>query len=292
MAPVQELRRGFQVGAQDADGGVDAGGSLGVDAGTVYLSGTLESLPTTTQAFNVRASEFEALALAAHPTAVLREHVVDMGALPGLDTYGTYVSWPDLALGYNRVPGQALITPVFEYANPFPARWRRFVTSSAVATVSYAAPLADGTSARPASFSVLSYAQEPLADGVTPTLAPKVGPARHLRLNGLSATERLSGVGQTPVVSWDAPSLGVPTSYAVRVYRLFASSGSTRRTLVGTFTTSGQTQVRLPPGVLTAGQSYYIHLTAYLEPGFDPLKPFLSRPVSHSAAAATGLFQP
>jgi hypothetical protein len=121
---------------------------------------------------------------------------------------------------------------------------------------------------------------------------PRVGPPRDLRINGAVATGLLTSVGLQPLVSWTAPSVGTPDYYSLRLYELFAtSSGATSRLQLTTFTTA-QTQLRLPPGVLTPGKSYYLQVTAVSQPGMDPNKPSMKMPVYHSAMAVTGRFKP
>ncbi|XXF79839.1 PKD domain-containing protein [Myxococcaceae bacterium GXIMD 01537] len=283
---VQEVRRAVHAG------GPAAGALLSQEGSLLRMSGALAPLPTNLQAFSVNLGAFESMALSSHPTAQFSNSVVNMGVLPGLDQFGTYAGWPDLAIGFNYTPGLSVINPVFEYANPFPNTWRRFVTATTTARVRYAMPLPGGGTAQGAWFNLLSYAQEPLVEGGVHLLFPQVAPARNLRLNGQDATGPvLTGVGLSPVVSWDAPGFGVPTSYAVRIYRLSAPTNITRRTQVASLLTD-QTQVPVPPGVLAAGESYYVQLTAIVDMGYNPNTPYLSHAHNYSAASATSIFQP
>lgn len=273
----QELQRGFQTNSL-----------VGPNPSTLLLSGTLAPLPLVSQVVDYRAASFEAMALAAHPSATAGTNSLNLGILPGYDVFGAYAGWPDLVLMTSSA-GRGDIAPVFTYGSPYPANWSQFLTGQTLARVRYSVPLASGGTSTPRTFSVFTYVQQPAGSG---PIAPQVGPPRELLLNGSLAWDVLTGVGETPLLSWTAPSLGTPTSYAVRVYELYATStGGTNRVQVTNLTTN-QTQLRLPPGVLTLGKHYYLQVTAVFQPGEDLSRPYMIRPVYHSAMAVTGRFQP
>ncbi|WP_263452039.1 PKD domain-containing protein [Hyalangium gracile] len=276
---IRELRRSFQTNT--LNGATSEDGSL-------LLSGTLEPLPTTTQPVDYRASSFEALSMAAHPTATAYDTLLYIGTLPGHGQYGEYAGWPDLA-GARSVAGQGDLVPMFTYGNPYPATWPRFVTAQTSSRVSYSVEREDGSTTTPRAFSVFTFAQEPLS---SQPVIPRVGPPRELRINGVVATGNLANVGLAPLVSWTPPSLGVPTSYSLRLYELvITSSGGTNRLQLTNLTTT-QTQLRLPPGLVVQGKSYYLQVTAIFDPVSDPNKPYMSGPVHHTAMAVTGRFKP
>jgi len=273
----QEVRRSFQTGT------LSGGGS-----GPLVLSGTMTELPPTTQLVDYRATSFEALALAAHPTATLSTNLLNIGTLPGYGQFGSFAGWPDLATASSPA-SQGDLMPSFTYGSPYPSAWPQFLTAQSSARVRYSVPLETGGESRASSYSVYTYAQQPLPSG---PVMPQVGPPRELRLNGAEATGNLTGVGLTPLASWSAPSVGTAHYYLVRVYELLATStGGTSRLQVTLLTTT-QTQVRLPPGVLTAGKYYYLQVSAAFEPMADPNRPYLRGPVYHTAMAVTGRFQP
>jgi hypothetical protein len=215
-------------------------------------------LPLTQQPVDFRISEFEAQALAAHPEVQLDTSSVNIGTLQGYDEFGLYTGWPDLALASDSTPGQGDSFTTFEYGDPYPGHWPRFIHSITTAYVSFSVPLPDGTTSMPRVVTTNVVSRVPLQPGMTQVVRPQLGAPQDLRLNGLPATPSLSGVGQTPLVSWKPPLLGTPNLYSVRVYRFTAtSSGSTTRTIVGTFNTT-ETQFRLPPNFLVAtGNSLY-----------------------------------
>ncbi|WNG45701.1 hypothetical protein F0U60_17505 [Archangium minus] len=302
---INEARLGTQIyGVGSTDGGTDGGSYDGgsfdagsVDAGssaagTIFLTGTLAPLPTTEQSFDFRASQFDALALAAHPSATLYDELVNVGTLPRFADYGQFEGYPDLALATNPAPGQGDFRVDLRYGNPYPSHWPRIVTAQASALVPFSLTRADGSTTRTAYYQAAAYSQVQMMDGVTQTLVPQVGPPRELRINGAVATGSLSGVGPTPLVSWTVPALGTPTRYLVRLYELAASSsGGTSRRQVGFFYTT-QTQFRPPPGFLVSGKTYMIMLYAYSMPGTNPELPFMYGPSYHYASAFTGTFQP
>jgi hypothetical protein len=277
----QELRRGFRNAGPER-----------VGADSLLLKGTLGVLPTFTQPLTIRSSEFEALALAAHPSATLSFSSINVGTLQGFSTFGTYSSWPDLGSAFDYTPGNGDFAPVFTFGDFFPRDWTVFSNFLLSTQVSFSIELPGGGTTKPRAYSASLNVMEPLVRGSSTVIVPKLGPARALSLNGLDATGKLSGVGMTPLLSWSAPALGAPTYYQLRLYRLYAfPDGSTARQTLAYFYTP-QTQLRLPPGILVAGENYYFQVVSYLMPGVDPSNPYQGSPVMHSASAVTGVFKP
>ncbi|WP_375771109.1 hypothetical protein NR798_09475 [Archangium gephyra] len=260
--------------------------------GNIRLRGTLAPLPTSTESMTIRASEFESLSRASHPTATVSEVSFGLSTLLAYDKFGGYAGSPDVATAYGMSPGRGDILPVFEFGNPYPRSWPLFSAVQVGAKVRYTLDLPTGGTSAPYTHNAYSSAREPFVPGSHPTFVPKMGPARDLRLNGLDATGKLAGVGSTPLLSWTVPALGTPTYYQLRLYRLtLRSDGFLSRSSVANLYTA-ETQLRLPPGLLTAGQNYFIQVNAYLRPGADPSNPFKDSPVSHYAPALTGVFSP
>ncbi|ATB43620.1 hypothetical protein CYFUS_009100 [Cystobacter fuscus] len=259
--------------------------------GNILLRGQLAPLPTTTQSLTIRAPEFESLAQAGHPAATVRDNNFGISTLLAYDRYGGYTTAPDVATAYSMLPGRGDIQPVFEFGNPYPSHWPLFSFFQVTAEVPFTIELPEGGTAQP-SYPMYTAAREPLVPGSNPTIVPKLGPARELRLNGLVATENLTGVGTTPLLSWTVPALGTPTYYQLRLYRVSVmADGSVSRQSMATLYTP-ETQLRLPPGMLATDRHYYVQVTAYLRPGVDPSNPFKDSPVSHYAPAVTGVFKP
>lgn len=259
---------------------------------SIGLSGTLEALPTTQQQIDFRASQFESVLLAAHPSGQLSYEYVDIGTLARFQDFGVYAGFPDLAAAYNFNPGQGNYVVKLEYGNPFPSRWSRPLISGASILVPFSVTQADGTPSNAAYYSARAMTQEVLKEGVVQTATARVGAPREPRINGMDATGSVSGTGTTPLLSWSAPGLGTANWYQVQLFELHAtSSGDTARVFKGSFYTP-QTQLRLPSGILVAGKSYFVQMTAYDIPALRPEAPFLTGPDYRSAARFSGVFQP
>jgi hypothetical protein len=275
----QEVRRGLVTnGLQRTDGGL-------------LLSGTLAALPASPQSLSFRASEYEAQVLGSGADAGVLYNSVNVGVMPAYEQHGLVGGWPDLGLAYDYTPLGGDMNVTFQYANPFPSAWTPFVAAQTVGRVRYSLPLTDGGTSPARTVSVLASSREQLVGGVHPPLSAKVGIPRDVRLNGQSAFGNLSGVGTTPVVSWLPPTLGTVTHYNVRINRLYLTNGVVQRVTESSFNTA-QTQLRIPPGQLQPGQTYFLQVYAYNEPGFDITRPYLEAPVSHFATAVTGKLQP
>jgi hypothetical protein len=100
-------------------------------------------------------------------------------------------------------------------------------------------------------------------------LRPMVSPPRNLRIGSTSLFGDVSGVGLTPTIAWDPPTLGAPQGYRVYLYELFADGTATVGIYAGkVFTT--ETQVKLPPNFLASGRHYVFIVRAMMRSGYDP----------------------
>ncbi|WP_242346836.1 hypothetical protein [Anaeromyxobacter terrae] len=124
-------------------------------------------------------------------------------------------------------------------------------------------------------------------------ISPAVTPVRAPRLNGANAFVAAAGVGPTPVLSWEAPAQGEPTSYLVLLYRLdLASGGTTRLRRVASLHTT-QPAIRIPWGVLEYGSTYTARISALRVPGAQvETAPFRSSYDYARADAVTATFTP
>ena len=123
-------------------------------------------------------------------------------------------------------------------------RWNEWRQVSFAGSLSYVAPGA--SSGFTQSVSVGRREAAP----ATSALAPTLSPVRNLRIRlasgfELSATVALTGVGTTPLLLWDAPATGTPTSYVVEVFRLGVNGTGSTSAQVATFLT-GSTQGACP----------------------------------------------
>ncbi len=90
---------------------------------------------------------------------------------------------------------------------------------------------------------------------------PTLSPVTHIALDGAPATSDLAGVSPTPVLSWSAPTLGVPGLYTVQIIHLTQGLSDTNQENVATLNTPA-TQLPIPSGLLLAGERYVFRITA------------------------------
>jgi len=114
---------------------------------------------------------------------------------------------------------------------------------------------------------------------------------RNPRLDGADLFAPHTAVGLTPVVSWDAPTTGTPTSYSIVVFRVDANNGGTKVTRTATLTTRA-TSLRLPAGVLTHGSSFVMSINADVVPSQTTTKPFRTTLPDARSTVITAQFQP
>ena len=99
-------------------------------------------------------------------------------------------------------------------------------------------------------------------------LHPKQGGVVSPQINGANLFSPQSQVGINPTISWSAPSTGAPTFYVVSVSSLTPDS-STATLLdpspVANLQVAGNvTSLVVPPGVLVAGKTYFVKISAAL----------------------------
>ena len=139
-------------------------------------------------------------------------------------------------------------------------RWNEWREVSFAGSLSYVAPGASTGFTQS-----VSVGQREAAPS-TSALAPILSPVRNLRVrlgdgSEPAASVSLSGIGTTPLLLWDPPITGSPTSYVVEVFRLGVNGTASTSTKVATFLT-GSTQAAVPTGVLTTGSAHYVRVTA------------------------------
>jgi hypothetical protein len=168
-----------------------------------------------------------------------------------------YMYLPSL-VDFGPVRGTDDFAQPIEYGNPFSTSadpWRDFVT------MVYAMPVQVPHVGVTHALVVEAVPVDALAkDGV---IRPMLGPVHDVKVNGRSAAEPLTGVGASPTVSWDPPTLGTPTSYSITVQAIDGHGGLTPVSQVVTRGTS----VTLPATATAA--SYLMTVTAIASPGRD-----------------------
>ncbi len=172
---------------------------------------------------------------------------------------GDSLSW-----GFYPQPGSGTVPPnPLTFPNAFPSSWGH------TATVTFATQLtrlAAGSTQprRYASGVTMVVALQTLS---TP-LAAALGPPKDVQINGAPFGTTLMGATRTPTVTWNAPSLGSPTRYLLRIEQLSASQGRTIATPVASFyLAASNTSFTVPTGVMVTNQTYVLQLSAYRTPG-------------------------
>jgi hypothetical protein len=154
------------------------------------------------------------------------------------------------------------------FGDPFPAAWTRLVR---VAYSSYV-PFTFGTGTNTYTLNLgVGTTSTWKADAVPAgNLAALVGPVGNLKANGQSMMTPLTGQGSTPLLTWDAPSIGQATSYSIWVINLDTDED------LAYFTTP-QRSLQLPAGILPPGARCLIWITAYhRQGGYDGTRPYAS----------------
>jgi hypothetical protein len=112
-----------------------------------------------------------------------------------------------------------------------------------------------------------------------------------MKIGGQDLFVSHTGVGLTPTISWDAPSIGTPTSYFVAVFRVDANGADTKTTVVADLVTTG-TQIQIPPNVLTDGSTFVLTISAVANAKATSKTPLESEIPDASAIAVTATFKP
>ncbi len=190
---------------------------------------------------------------------------LSVGTLPHADRVGTYGgAFPDLLMMYAGpdVVVDSEVRGSFDYGDPFPVEWPRFVWVWAVAKVSVEL---DGLGL-PVVLDAASLSVYPL-DGEP--IAARLSVARAIELDGAPLTAPLRATSRTPTLSWQPPRLGSATDYRIDVVRLEPNgAGDYAWTPLAELSTRA-TSVQLPPDLLVSGGHYLVRLIAVARAGVD-----------------------
>ena len=261
-----------------------------VDGGSYTVTGGFSDVPQDqTIRLNIARSQFNQFQLQVHPAAVVYGGACAVDAQPGGLSRGWLQNTPDLFTWFPAAGTTDVDLGDLSYGNPFPGTWGRFIVVNHIFEVSYLLPGATTpTSLFPSIYVVTDQfpsATSPLRPLVSPVLSPKV--------NGLDFQVNHSGVGLTPVLSWTAPAMGLPTWYAISVVRLYNNgAGATVRSIPGRLY-SKTNSVTVPPGILVAGSTYCFMISAYFVPGVDfATGPYRKRVPVGVSQAVSGMMTP
>jgi len=155
------------------------------------------------------------------------------------------------------------------FGNPFPADWPLLWNYGHNYAVYYTLPGAASSVGIGAGMQVRS-AQLPSSGS---PITPKVTPVRNATLGGQSLNGTVAGVGLTPLLAWDPPSVGTATFTLVIVNRLYknASNLLSIESVLSARTQGNNLQIL--PGVLVPGETYVFTIRAYMLPTFQMALP-------------------
>ncbi|HZW89669.1 MAG TPA: hypothetical protein VFF12_11370 [Myxococcaceae bacterium] len=246
--------------------GVEVTSLIMADGATTPLSAALAPVAQTSSFdLTLRRGEFDALRADVGTGAQIAFSFTGVDALPAGLAAGVIGGTPDLVTAL-VLPGTTDVPLSATYGNPFPARWSRF---GFLATI-YRVPISVPTPGGPVTFtqSANVFFQADLSSFTVHGLRPLVGPVHAATVGGQPMLAGASGVGTTPRVAWEAPLVGQPTSYTVRLQELTVSGSSvSSRTLANILT--HQRHVRIPTGLMVPGGKYVIVVNADLTGPFD-----------------------
>jgi hypothetical protein len=258
------------------------------DGGTATLTGAFQAVAQDRKLkVNWHRSRFDALRTAVSPIAQRFSQTFQLLAYPQASAYGDYGAGALLAAIYPEPAATDLDAGELTFGDPFPAGWTRMVSVGVTFVVGYQLPGAAMGGAGGAIYVLTDDAQA--AGG---PLQPLVGPVSSPKVNGKDAFGSLTGVGTSPALSWQAPTVGAASGYQVFLYRLYDDGGATRRTLVTTLRTT-QMGLTVPPNLMDRGSVYTATVLAINRPNGDlGTKPFRRGLPEGGAAALFGTFEP
>lgn len=258
--------------------------SLSIQDGSgATITGTLQNLPLTDLiTANFKRSEFTAYRAQYNPHALGEATFFVFASVPGISTFGLFGS--NLLERFTCTSSTE--TADFNFPTMVPAPWPGWEA------IAYGVDRHRVAWLHPSASSPYSMKGRMLtSSAVLPTasvpLRPVLSPIRNPKINGtLSLFEDQSGVGTTPILTWSLPDLGTPQGYQVVIFRLNEASGTTGVLDVAKLFLPGtETSLKIPAGILQAGQSYGIQIRAISDSSWD-----VTRHPYPANGASSGLF--
>jgi hypothetical protein len=238
-----------------------------------------------------RLSEFDAHLTDINPAAALLDRSIYVRATPHtlLDPSPLVAAGGPLLFSLHAGPNQPdLNLGALNYGQVFDLLfWKEWRGVNYAACVSLTAPGAT---------SGLRFCGNMTHEGVAmspapPTpVVPALTPPKNPLIDGLDAFQANTGVSTTPTLSWSPPGVGTPTHYRIWILRLDTAGTRTAPFWVADLLTASP-RLKLPPGLLQPGKSYFAFVFAYGLPAdsFD-LTPFEAGAQYASASTLTGVF--
>ncbi|HET8901674.1 MAG TPA: fibronectin type III domain-containing protein [Holophagaceae bacterium] len=234
------------------------------DGGTTNLSGGFLDVPQASSLrLNWQRSAFAALAPGVNPAAVPSGSFFFTYAYPLPSSYGLPANAFEL-LDYTGPGTGDVDLGDLPYGNPFPASWSVAAETYEAFNVSYLAPGATS----PLVLTRYSYQATTTLPTAAAPVTPLLGPIQAPKINGKDLFANQLSVGTNPTLSWNPPSVGAPSGYVISCYRLFASGTGSSIQTVGRFRTR-TTSIKLPSGILAAGNTYVFTIAAIRANGVD-----------------------
>ena len=172
--------------------------------------------------------------------------------------------------------------------NPYPREW---LTDEFVASFPVEVPLPDGSPW------TLEASIGTRRTEFTGPLTPAITPIRMPEIAGRDAFADNDGVGLTPVISWQAPTTGMATTYGLTIIEAVTNPTPPFRPgwyITGNLWVPGDvTSVRVPADLLREGTTYSIVFHAIAQPGQDlTVRPSHNGAATAFADAIIGRFTP
>ncbi|HYV44787.1 MAG TPA: hypothetical protein VFA20_08000 [Myxococcaceae bacterium] len=257
--------------------------SQGAQTATPLACTSSDINPRGADQFDLRGAAFGAFLAGAGNGATLSTITVSLRqaawpAGPGPDVYRNGLTTADDLKVSSQLPNNS----------PFPATWANEAVAVASGIVPVVLQLDGGSTTAFEPVVLVSHRAFPVDGG---ELAPAVGPPQLVMVNGTDAAAGVTGVGVQPEITWSAPALGTPAIYEVSIWREQDPSRQKAPRLEGTVWTDA-TRIRIPPGLMTPGATYVLHVRAVSAP-MDPLRaPLLSGLPYDEAELVSGLIEP
>lgn len=264
-----------------------------VDGADTTVAGPMKAI-NQTQAFraNINGADIAAVALAANPNSTLTTTVIALDVYPGNMAKGDTTATPDL-VGYDFNSDVAPLTVNADlgdvmYGNPFPPSFRLFSVYQYSAQTSYLLP---GTT-NPTALATWAVGTTPELPTAEAPMRPMVGVVSQPMVSGGDFFANRNGIGYLPTLTWGPPQVGSANVYSVAVYWIINNAGNTQANLIARLLTQN-TSITLPPGIMSAGQTYVFQITSGYRPGVDvAAHPYFLGPINAGADAISGMMQP
>ncbi|MBN9688525.1 MULTISPECIES: fibronectin type III domain-containing protein [unclassified Corallococcus] len=253
--------------------------------GTTSLPLTATLAPVTQTPFSMewRLSEFARWSSDANPSGILSNPSLSLVPAPFGYQHG-WVGYQGELFNMWLPRGETgVIASRLAYGNPYPSNWG--VVGTAGYAFRSATSVTVGSRIHYPSGNI--FVTDRLDRLIAGPLQPSLSPPRDLRIDGVDAyVSRVVGSNQ-PVIDWRAPVMGTPRHYTVSVIQLIGTYTVANPTF-RFYVPGDRTQVRLPPGLLLPGTTYYVRVAADGSPNYEPSRaPYVTAELLPTVTADT-----